>query len=52
MRRSQARGDVAEHGGHKPVPDGNLRPATTEEIGLTRKLLHEARRVREASVSL
>lgn len=46
---AQARGDVAGHGGNRKinVSDGNVE-ATAADIGLTRKQIHEARKIRDA----
>jgi hypothetical protein len=51
---AQARGEVARHGGtrgnqHAKVPDRN--DATTADLGLTRKQVHEARQVRDAEAA-
>jgi hypothetical protein len=48
---AQEAGAVAGHGGKRSkgkIPDGNLDPATTVEIGLTPKEVHEARKLRDA----
>lgn len=46
---AQARGEVAKHGGDRSskVPVGNVAP-TAAEIGLSRKQIFEARRIRDA----
>jgi phage N-6-adenine-methyltransferase len=51
---AQERGEVAKRGEYDRganVPDGNISPATVEDIGLTRKQIHEAREIREAEKS-
>jgi len=49
---AQERGEVAKSGRAKTnVPDQNILPAKVEEIGLTRKDVHEARRVRNAELA-
>ncbi|MDI1265283.1 MAG: hypothetical protein PS018_18710 [bacterium] len=46
---AQERGEVQKAGRAKTnVPDQNISPAKVEDIGLTRKDVHEARRVRNA----
>jgi hypothetical protein len=47
---AQERGEVGQRTGRpKVVPDQNdFSPATAEEIGLTRKQIHEARTIRDA----
>lgn len=45
---AQERGEVAGRGQPSNVPDGNIKPATAEGIGLTRKEVHEARVIRDA----
>lgn len=47
---AQERGEVASVGKPVNVPDGNNKP-TTEEIGLTRKEIHDARTVRDAEAA-
>ena len=46
---AQERGEVAgpDDGRRVAVPDGNALPATAEDIGLTRKQVHEARQIEE-----
>jgi hypothetical protein len=44
---AQERGEVQRHG-RVEVSDGNLKPATLSEIGLTKKQVHEARMIRNA----
>ncbi|GLS46260.1 hypothetical protein GCM10007884_42520 [Methylobacterium brachythecii] len=46
---AQERGEVGQEGRPKTVPDGNgFRAATVADLGLTRKDIFEARRVRNA----
>ncbi len=48
---AQARGEVARLGTNQAdlgVPDGNTRPATTADLGLSRKSIHDARLIRDA----
>lgn len=46
---AQANGDVAKAGHPSAIiPDGNNKPATAAEVGLTAKVVHHARRVRDA----
>jgi hypothetical protein len=47
---AQARGELAKHSGGNPqiVPNKNDLPKTAAELGLDRKEIHEARRVRDA----
>jgi hypothetical protein len=45
---AQERGEVAGKGQPSNVPDGNIKPATVEDFGLSRKQVHEARQVRDA----
>ena len=48
---AQERGEISvrgQHGSH--VPDGNMR-GTVEDIGLTRKAIHEARQIRDAEAA-
>ena len=47
-REAQERGEVAGKGQPSNVPDGNIKPATVEDIGLTRKQVYEARIIRDA----
>lgn len=47
---AQERGEVAGKGKPVNVPDGNIK-ATVEDLGLTRKEVHEARQVRDAEVA-
>jgi hypothetical protein len=44
---AQERGEVATVGKPINVPDGNNKP-TTEELGFSRKDIHEARKTRDA----
>lgn len=44
---AQARGEVATRGKPVNVPGQNIK-ATTNDIGLTRKEIHEARQIRDA----
>ncbi len=48
MSTAQERGEVGQEGRPKTVPDENGFKATTADIGLTRKQVHEARRIRDA----
>lgn len=45
---AQERGEVAGKGQPSNVPNGNIKPATADELGLSRKQVHEARIVRDA----
>jgi hypothetical protein len=46
---AQDRGEVGQEGRPKTVPDENsFAPATTADIGLSRKDIHEARQIRDA----
>lgn len=46
---AQERGEVATPGGDRSkIPDENFAPATAEDLGLTRKQVHEARQIRDA----
>lgn len=45
---AQERGDVAVAGDNQVVPDGNDRKATASDIGITRKQIHDARKLRDA----
>lgn len=47
---AQERGEVQKAGGNRKikVPDGNNDPATSAELGISRKDVHEARQVRDA----
>lgn len=45
---AKAAGELATDGRPKTVPDGNGFVATTTDIGLTRKQVHEARQIRDA----
>jgi hypothetical protein len=47
---AQARGEMQGHGGARnfKIPTGNLEKAKAAEAGLTLKVLHEARKVRDA----
>lgn len=45
---AQDRGEVAKTGKPKNVPDGNDKPATAEDVGLSRKQVFEARQFRDA----
>jgi hypothetical protein len=49
---AQATGEVAKHGGDRKtkIPGEKLDPATTQEIGLSPKEVHEARRLRDAEL--
>jgi hypothetical protein len=47
---AQDRGEVATAGQPSIVPVGNDKPATAEQIGLSRKDVHEARIIRDAEV--
>lgn len=47
---AQERGEVATKGKPINVPDGNIK-ATVEDIGLTRKDIHEARQIRDAEAN-
>lgn len=44
---AQERGEVAKGGQHRAASNGNSR-ATTADIGLSRKAIHEAREIRDA----
>ena len=44
---AQERGEVQRHG-KVDIPDGNTKPATIAELGLTSKAIHEARQIRDA----
>ncbi|MFE0233638.1 hypothetical protein ACFW0F_06855 [Brucella anthropi] len=44
---AQDRGEVASKGKPINVPDGNIK-ATSAEIGISRKDIHEARQIRDA----
>lgn len=44
---AQERGEIASAGKPANVPDGNNKP-TVEDVGLTRKQIHDARQVRDA----
>lgn len=51
---AQARGDVARLGTNQSdlgVSEGNTRPATSSDIGLSRKAIHDARLIRDAENS-
>ncbi len=48
---AQGRGEVASVGQPSIVPEGNDKPATAEDIGLTRKDIHEARQIRDAETA-
>lgn len=46
---AQERGEVHGHGGDKSkVSDGNVEIPTAADIGLSRKEIHEARKIRDA----
>lgn len=45
---AQQRGEVASVGQPSIVPEGNDKPATAEELGISRKDIHEARQFRDA----
>lgn len=49
---AQERGEVARHGGGRNfnVPDGNVEPSA-EDLGLSRKEIHEARQLRDAEIA-
>ncbi|BAS01113.1 hypothetical protein BV133_3519 [Blastochloris viridis] len=49
---AQERGEVAGHGGGRnfKIPDGNLEP-TVVELGVSPKLIHEARKIRDAEAA-
>ncbi|MBX4966862.1 hypothetical protein [Rhizobium binae] len=47
---AQERGEVASKGKPVNVPDGNIK-ATVEDIGLSRKDVHEARQIRDAEAA-
>lgn len=49
---AQKSGEVAKRGGDRTskIPDGKLAPATVEELGLSAKEVHEARRLRDAEL--
>jgi hypothetical protein len=47
---AQDRGEVQRHG-KVEVSEGNLKPATLEDLGLTKKQVHEARQIRDAEES-
>ncbi|MCL7466081.1 hypothetical protein [Phaeovulum sp. NW3] len=51
---AQARGEVARLGSNQTelgVPNGNTRPATASELGMSRKFIHDARLIRDAEVA-
>lgn len=49
---AQERGEVAALGANQSgVPDQNTRPATSAEVGISRKDIHEARMIRDAEVA-
>ena len=48
---AQERGEIARVGQPSIVPDGNDKPATAADIGLSRKDIHEARMIRDAEVA-
>ena len=48
---AQERGEIARVGQPSIVPDGNDKPATAADIGLSRKDIHEARLIRDAEVA-
>lgn len=51
---AQARGEVARLGTNQTelgVADGNTRPATTTDLGLSRKSIHDARLIRDAEAA-
>jgi len=45
---AQERGEVASVGQPSIIPDGNNKPATAEELGISRKEIHEAPVIRDA----
>lgn len=47
---AQERGEVQRHG-KVEVPEGNLKPATLSDLGLSKKDIHEARIVRDAEAA-
>lgn len=47
---AQERGEVQKHG-KVEVPGENLKPATLADIGLTKKIVHEARKLRDAEAA-
>jgi hypothetical protein len=47
---AQERGEVAGQGKPVNIPDGNIK-ATVEDLGLTRKDIHEARQIRDAEAA-
>lgn len=47
---AQERGEVQRHG-KVEVPDGNLKPATLSDLGISKKEVHEARQIRDAEVA-
>lgn len=48
---AQERGEVASVGQPSIVPEGNDKPATAADLGLSRKDIHEARQIRDAEVA-
>lgn len=48
---AQDRGEVASVGQPSIVPEGNDKPATAADLGLSRKDIHEARQIRDAEVA-
>lgn len=51
---AQARGDIARLGTNQSqlgVSDGNTRPATASDLGLSRKSIHDARLIRDVEVA-
>lgn len=47
---AQDRGEVQKHG-KVEVPAGNLKPATLDDLGISKKEIHEARIIRDAEVA-
>lgn len=48
----QERGEIAKAGGDRSkIPDGNNAPATTAEIGISSKEIHDARQIRDVIVA-
>ena len=45
---AQERGEIAKVGQPSIVPDGNNKPATSADVGLSRKEIHDARQIRDA----